>query len=130
MRYSIRGTRPDPTGPRVVGPGKNVLLVDGRPVCPLLLLTSRAERRRGLLGSSSVEGAVWFSPCSSVHCMGMAYPIDVALLDRRGRVLAVRTLAPGRMTAPSLRVRTVVEAAAGAMAGWGVVPGVVLSPAH
>lgn len=110
-----------------VGPGDEVLLVDGRPAAPLLVLTDRAARRRGLLGSAGVQGAVWFEPCSSVHCVGMAYAIDVALLDRRGRVIRVRTLRPGRMTAPSLRVRTVVEAAAGTMGSWGVRRGAVLS---
>ena len=113
----------------IAGPGPERLLVDGRPVAPLLRPATRAERRRGLLGSTALEGALWLEPCSSVHCVGMQYAIDVALLDRRGRVRAVRTLRPGRMTWPSPLVRTVVEAPAGALATWGVHPGSTLAPA-
>jgi len=69
---------------------------------------------------------LWLQPCSSVHCIGMRYPIDVALLGRGGRVLRVRTLAPGAFTWPSPRVRAVVEAPAGVMADWGIGPGQVL----
>lgn len=124
----IRSDRPaEDGGAAVAGPGPHDLLVDGRPAAPLLVAETAADRRRGLLGSDRLEGALWLHPCGSVHCVGMRYAIDVALLDRRGRVRRVRTLRPGRMTLPSPLVRTVVEAPAGALAGWGVRPGSVLS---
>jgi uncharacterized membrane protein (UPF0127 family) len=47
----------------------------------------------------------------------------VAYVDRRGRVLLVRTLPPGRIAPLSLRARAIVEAAAGAFDAWGVLPG-------
>jgi uncharacterized membrane protein (UPF0127 family) len=109
------------------GPGAAILLSDGNPVSPLVIASTRAARRRGLLGTDRLEGALWLHPCSSVHCIGMRYVIDVALLNRQGRVLRVRTLRPGRLTGPSWRVRTVVEAPAGALAEWGVSEGSLLS---
>nr|WP_020136853.1 hypothetical protein [Streptomyces sp. 351MFTsu5.1] len=45
---------------------------------------------------------------------------DIAYLDRRLRVIAVRTMKPGRLGLPRLRARHVVEAGAGVMEGWGV----------
>jgi len=107
----------------VFGPGSRRLLRNGEDVAALTVAGTAAERRRGLLGSTALAGALWLQPCSSVHCVGMRYPIDVALLDRRGRVLRVRTLGPGAMTLPSPRVRAVVEAPAGALARWAVRPG-------
>src|SRR3954454_22008295 len=96
------GAGPEPAaGPTVFGPGPAVLMCDGTPVAPLVVADTRATRRRGLLGSDSLAGALWLGPCSSVHCVGMRYPIDVALVDRRGRVRKVATLPPGRMTLPS-----------------------------
>jgi hypothetical protein len=56
----------------------------------------------------------------------MRFAIDVAYLDRRLRVLAVRTMPPGRIGRPRLRARHVLEAEAGALAAWGVVRGVRL----
>ncbi len=49
---------------------------------------------------------------------------DVAYLDRRLRVLAVRTMPPGRLGLPRVRARHVIESEAGAMAEWGVRSGV------
>lgn len=51
-------------------------------------------------------------------------PIDVAYLDRRLKVIAVRTMKPGRLGLPRVRARHVLEAEAGVMAGWGLRVGV------
>jgi uncharacterized membrane protein (UPF0127 family) len=105
----------------VFGPGEQTLLADGRPVAPLAVARTSAERRRGLLGTSGVEGALWLTRCPSVHMVGMAYPIDVAVLDADGRVLRTATLRPPwGMTFWRWRARTTVEAPAGALAQWGV----------
>ncbi|MFF0831865.1 MULTISPECIES: DUF192 domain-containing protein [unclassified Streptomyces] len=90
---------------------------------PLELATSYQARTRGLLGRDSLAGAMLLSPASSVHTFRMRFPIDVAYLDRRLTVLAVRTMPPGRLGLPRLRSRHVLEAEAGAMAGWGLVAG-------
>jgi uncharacterized membrane protein (UPF0127 family) len=89
----------------------------------LRIAASYRARTRGLLGRDGIEGALLLTPASSVHTVRMRFAIDVAYLDRRLRVLAVRTMPPGRVGRPRLRARHVLEAEAGAMAGWGVVPG-------
>ncbi|GGR54722.1 MULTISPECIES: DUF192 domain-containing protein [Streptomyces] len=91
---------------------------------PLEIATSYRARTRGLLGRDTVAGAMLLSPASGVHTFGMRIPIDVAYLDRRLTVIAVRTMPPGRLGLPRPRARHVLEAAAGAMAGWGVRAGV------
>ncbi|GAA0483611.1 DUF192 domain-containing protein [Streptomyces stramineus] len=102
----------------VPGPASGPTLV------PLEIAASYRARTRGLLGRDTVEGALLLTPASSVHTFGMRIPIDVAYLDRHLTVLAVRTMPPGRLGAPRIRSRHVLEAAAGAMAGWGLRPGV------
>lgn len=54
------------------------------------VLTTWAERLRGLLGTSADEGAVLLARCPSIHTFGMRYPIDVALLGELGEVLVSR----------------------------------------
>ncbi|MFJ6083839.1 DUF192 domain-containing protein [Streptomyces sp. NPDC092369] len=91
---------------------------------PLEVATSYRARTKGLLGRDSVDGAILLSPASGVHTFRMRIPIDVAYLDRRLNVIAVRTMKPGRLGLPRLRSRHVLEAEAGAMAGWGLRVGV------
>ncbi|WP_052183458.1 DUF192 domain-containing protein [Streptomyces sp. Amel2xE9] len=93
-------------------------------VVPLELATSYRARAKGLLGRDGIDGALLLSPANSIHTFRMRIPIDVAYLDRHLRVLAVVTMRPGRLGRPRLRSRHVLEAAAGAMAGWGVRAGV------
>jgi uncharacterized protein len=110
--------------------GRGTLVVpgaagDGTAVrVPVEIAASYRARTRGLLGRDAVAGAMLLTPAGSVHTFRMRMPIDVAYLDRRFRVLAVRTMRPGRLGLPRPRSRHVLEAAAGAMAGWGVREGV------
>ncbi|KUM74603.1 DUF192 domain-containing protein [Streptomyces curacoi] len=87
---------------------------------PLEIASSYRARTKGLLGRDTVDGALLLSPANSVHTFGMRFPIDVAYLDRRLNVIAVRTMKPGRLGLPRLRARHVLEAGGWAMAGWGV----------
>lgn len=87
---------------------------------PLEIAASYRARTRGLLGRDGVEGALLLTPAGSVHTLRMRFAIDVAYLDRRLRVLSVRTMPPGRLGLPRPRSRHVLEARAGAMAGWGL----------
>ncbi|WP_326588254.1 DUF192 domain-containing protein [Streptomyces sp. NBC_01294] len=87
---------------------------------PLEVAASYKARTRGLLGRDTIEGALLLTPAGSVHTFRMRFAIDVAYLDRNLRVLAVVTMPPGRLGLPRLRSRHVLEAAAGAMAGWGL----------
>jgi len=113
---------------RVFGPGTEVLLLDGEPVAPLAVARDSRSRGRGLLGTSSIRGALWITKCRSVHMVGMRYPIDVAVVDGGGVVLAVATLRPWTgITRPRGRASATIEAGAGSMAVWGVHQGSRLS---
>jgi uncharacterized membrane protein (UPF0127 family) len=92
----------------------------GAPSVPLEIAASYRARTKGLLGRDSVDGAILLSPANSVHTFRMRIPIDVAYLDRDLNVIAVHTMKPWRLGRPRLRSRHVLEAEAGAMAGWGL----------
>ena len=76
---------------------------------------TRRERRRGLLGRSSLDPgrALLLERCRSVHTVGMRFPIDAVLLDAGFRVLRVIRLRPWRVLAPRPGVRHVLEVAVG-----------------
>ncbi|GHE04366.1 DUF192 domain-containing protein [Streptomyces alanosinicus] len=112
----------DGTG-RLVVPGEEDE-AGPRVVLPLEIAASYRARTKGLLGRDAVDGVLLLSPASGVHTFGMRIPIDVAYLDRRLTVLAVRTMPPGRLGLPRPRARHVLEAEAGTMAGWGLRAGV------
>lgn len=90
---------------------------------PVEIAATYGTRRRGLLGRDGIAGAILLTPCNSVHTFRMRFTIDVAYLDKELRVVEVHTMKPGRLGLPRLRARHVLEAEAGAMAGWGLVPG-------
>ena len=94
---------------------------------PVEIAASYGPRRRGLLGRDGIEGAILLTPCNSVHTFRMRFTIDVAYLDKELRIVDVHTMKSGRLGMPRLRARHVLEAEAGAMARWGMVPGVRLS---
>ncbi|MEU1077027.1 MULTISPECIES: DUF192 domain-containing protein [unclassified Streptomyces] len=109
---------------RAWGDGHGELAVEGGVRVPLEIASSYRARTRGLLGRTRVEGALLLTPAASVHTFRMRFPLDIAYLDRHLRVIALHTVPPNRLTAPRLRSRHVLEAGAGAMAGWGMRPGV------
>ena len=81
------------------------------------MATTRAERRRGLLGRGGLAdgSALMITPCFAVHTIGMHFAIDVVFVDGQGRVRKiVHGLRPGRI-AGSASARSVIEFAAGAL---------------
>lgn len=65
------------------------------------VMATPAERMKGLLGHTSLsdDEALWFPHETSVHTFFMKFSIDVAFLDRKGRVLALyHSLKPWRHT--------------------------------
>lgn len=70
---------------------------------PKANLTSTVfERMRGLLGSPQLKSgeALLIKPCSSVHTIGMKYPIDLAFMDKDWTIIkTVKNLKPWRMAA-------------------------------
>ncbi|MGW6685955.1 DUF192 domain-containing protein [Streptomyces sp. NPDC054961] len=93
---------------------------------PVEVAASYRARTRGLLGRDGIEGAMLLTPAASVHTFRMRFAIDVAYLDRHLEVIALTTMAPGRLGLPRPRARHVLEAEAGAMASWGLRVGSVL----
>jgi hypothetical protein len=83
------------------------------------------ERLRGLLGRAPLgpDEALLIEPCSSVHTFGMRYPIDLAYLDRHGRVLRVVPRVRPRRLSARPGARATLEMAAGAAEVLGLRPG-------
>jgi uncharacterized membrane protein (UPF0127 family) len=87
------------------------------------------ERMRGLLGHPGLANgeAMWFRPCTSVHTFFMSFPIDVAFLDRAGKVVALyHSLPAWRHTLIHWRAVSALECGAGSLAAAGVQKGQVL----
>ncbi|HXH06775.1 MAG TPA: DUF192 domain-containing protein, partial [Vicinamibacterales bacterium] len=85
----------------------------------VVFATTRAARRRGLLGRDRLEPgeALWIAPSRGVHTCGMRFPIDVVALDRRGVVVdLVERLGPWRIRLPRRGTFGVLELAAGTLA--------------
>lgn len=62
------------------------------------LASTWRERLRGLLGSRPKKGVIVLAPCRAIHTFGMRYCIDVAFIDKQGRVMgSVRALPPGKI---------------------------------
>ena len=96
-------------------------------LCSVEVAEEVSARIRGLLGRDGLEGGLLLPHCRSVHTLGMRFPIDVAFLDRRGKVVAV--VAPmrrWRLGRTRFRASQVLEAEAGAFERWKVTVGDVL----
>ena len=95
-------------------------------VASLEIASSGRERRKGLTGRDGIEGALLLERTRSVHTVGMRFAIDVAHLDADMRVLRVVTMRTNRVGRPVWRATSVIEAEAGNLPRWGVVPGAEL----
>jgi uncharacterized protein len=96
-------------------------------LCSLEVAEEVSARMRGLLGRDGLDGGLLLPHCRSVHTLGMRFPIDVAFLDRRGKVVAV--VAPmrrWRLGRTRIRAAQVVEAEAGSFERWNLAVGDVL----
>ena len=96
------------------------LICDNRVLATVVVAHTRRARMRGLLGCDGFDGALLLDPASSVHTVGMRFPIDVAHLDRHMVVLRVTTMAPHRVGLPVWGARAVLEAEAGSFTRWGL----------
>lgn len=96
------------------------LVRDGEVLASAEAATTRAARRRGLLGRTSIAGVLVLRPCRQVHSFGMRFPLDVIWCDGTGRVVRIAALPPQRMTRPVLRARFVLEAQLGTATRWGL----------
>ncbi len=93
---------------------------------PLLLCLGPFSRARGLLGRPPLasDQGLLLRPCSGVHTFFMGYAIDVAFLDRAGRVVGLRPqLRPWRATPLLGEAHATLELAAGRLAACAVALG-------
>lgn len=89
------------------------------------LASTRATRRRGLLGRDSLppSAALMLTPCVAVHTAFMRFPIDIVFLDGDGYAVKLACDVPPWRMAGSSRARSVVEMAAGSLRRNAVVLG-------
>lgn len=88
------------------------------------------QRLQGLLFRKRLANdgseALLISPCSSIHTIGMVYPLDVVFLDGSGAVLSVREhLRPWR-ACMQRGAKSVLEFHAGAVQQLRIQPGDVI----
>jgi uncharacterized protein len=105
---------------RVVNLTRGVALAERADVADTFL-----RRLRGLLGRKGwgpFDG-LWIEPCAGVHALGMAFPVDVILVDESRRALWVRTLRPWRIGGYHLDARAALELPAGTLERTGTQPG-------
>ncbi len=77
------------------------------------------RRAVGLLGRRELPdgSGLLLVPCSSVHTMGMRFPLDLAFLDGAGRILQTRPdLSPGRLAVGGRGAKAALELPAGTLA--------------
>jgi len=72
-------------------------------------------RRTGLLEHAALHAGegLWITPCEAVHTIGMKFPIDVLFLDRKKKVLKVRSNMGKWRMAASLMAHSVLELPSG-----------------
>lgn len=88
------------------------------------------RRFRGLLARPPLEAGegMLLLRCASVHTVGMRRAIDVAFLDREGRVVrSISRLEPWRLGLGGARAAHALELPPGRLAETGTVPGTRLS---
>lgn len=96
------------------------LVSEGRVLASAEVAADRRARRRGLIGRDAMEGALVLRPCRWIHTLGMRFPIDVAYVDDDGIVVKTIHMRRHRIGIPVFRGSTVIEAAEGAFARWGL----------
>ena len=102
---------------------------EAEPFGPVRVAERGWDRTRGLLGRPRLVGSegLLIMRCSSVHTVGMRYPIDVVFLDRDGAIArVVEHLRPMRM-AMCRGAASVLELAAGQAKRLALRPGLTLS---
>ena len=88
-----------------------------------------ATRRTGLLKHAAFEpgSALIIAPSNSVHTFFMRFPIDLAYVDRDGRIVKTRdTVRPWRLSG-ALRAFAVIELPAGQLSRTATVRGDLLA---
>lgn len=96
---------------RIIDKTSNTVLVRSAEIARRVI-----PRMKGLLGRKRLEDGegLVIMPCSSVHTIGMRFPIDVMFFDGRLRIVAIRrNMKSFRLSAWHPAAAGVIEAAAG-----------------
>jgi uncharacterized membrane protein (UPF0127 family) len=96
------------------------LVSNGTVLASAHLAESHADRGKGLLGRSGIEGALVLDRTRWVHSIGMKFGLDVAHLGPDGTVLRIGHLPPNRVGPFVREAARVVEAQYGAFERWGL----------
>lgn len=102
------------------------LVNDDRVLASADIADDRRARRRGLIGTDHLDGALVLEPCNWVHTFGMRFDLDIAYLNRDGSVVKANRMRRNRLGLPVWGAHTVIEAEAGAFARWGLHVGDVI----
>ena len=96
------------------------LVSQGRVLAAAGRAVTRADRRRGLIGATTVEQPLVLSPCAWVHTFGMRTHIETIFLSEDGVVLAMDYMKPWRVGTYTRFAHTVIETAPGSCERWGL----------
>lgn len=109
------------------------LMAHGRATGQVARVADSAWRRLvGLIGTRELPQteSLLLTPCKSIHCMHMRYPIDVVYLDAAhperpegAGVLGVETVRPWRIGLAPRATKAVLELPAGRAGLLGIAPG-------
>ena len=94
------------------------LVRDGQVLASAEVAKGRVAKARGLLGRTSLDGALVIEGRRSVHSFSMGFELDVAFLDADCTVIRTLRLRRNRVTLPVWQARGVVEAEAGTFGHW------------
>jgi uncharacterized membrane protein (UPF0127 family) len=106
------------------------LVTQGRVVASAGRATSPKDRRRGLLGMTTIPEPLLLDPCSWVHTMGMKTVIDVAFVNSSGVILRIDTMKPWRVGPLTRKAQYVIEASSGSFERWHVRVGDTIEVRH
>lgn len=87
------------------------------------------EKMLGLLPRKSIDKneAMWINNSTSIHTFFMKFAIDVAFIDRKGKILAIyHSLQPWRHSWIHLFAKGALEAKSGLMKEMGIEKGEIL----
>ena len=91
---------------RVNNPSRETMLADRA-----LIADNSKTRKTGLLKHARLDRGegLWITPCEGVHTVGMKFPIDVLFLDKKRKVVKIRSAMPRWRMAACFRAHSVLE---------------------
>lgn len=96
------------------------LVAEDRVLATLEIADTWGARLKGVVGRTSLDGALLIRPTFSVHTFGVKFALDVAYCDGELRVIDTVTMMPNRIGMIRPRARAVIEAPKGSFERWGL----------